>query len=307
MSKKIFDRDNSGTDLDLSNLDKDQMTKGPKNVFDLIANNENLRTLNLSNNDFSSDGMFDHEKLSEYLKTNTSLVKLKMSNCSLSTLPHLNFLNSLIEGGDLKSKLVMFDQIISSKKSDSSVDSDTFFGGLIKSGISFFGRLIIRIKEDSNSDGNNKSLKVLDLSNNDFNDFGLHMIRLVLMHNESLEELNLSGCNIDNDGIKIICEGLKHNRSLKILDLGGNKIDNNGIEDIVRAVENNESLKTLNLKNNNIDSKKLKNIAEALDHSETIFLEKEVVIDVKPLVLNTNKDEVEPLGLNISDDDGVSE
>jgi len=76
-----------------------------------------------------------------------------------------------------------------------------------------------------------RTLIVLDLSHNEFDEEGVEFLAGILQENNSIT----------------LARALQNNRSLTTLDLGDNSIGNRGMEALAQVVEDNESLTTLSL------------------------------------------------------------
>ncbi len=76
---------------------------------------------------------------------------------------------------------------------------------------------------------NNRSIKYLNLSQNNFRDIGLrNFVQYLSSPDCPLVELSLMGNKINNDGMKFLAEFIKPNTSLKMLDLSRNAFSDIG-------------------------------------------------------------------------------
>lgn len=111
----------------------------------------------------------------------------------------------------------------------------------------------------------NTSLKTLNLSGNQFGEFGSRKLRKSLKKNSTLKTLILESVTLGDYGAKKISRALKKNTSLTTLILFGNQIENYGAKKLKGALKKNSTLTTLELGNNLIsESKYIEEIKEFL-------------------------------------------
>jgi hypothetical protein len=111
---------------------------------------------------------------------------------------------------------------------------------------------------------NNKTLKYLDLSNNNIGIEGSYFISLMMHDCRLLTKINVGYNNIGNEGVKLIAQQLKTNNTITELKLRFNNIDNIGLGHICDAIQVNKTLELLNLKDNFITDEGLRIMADAL-------------------------------------------
>ena len=110
----------------------------------------------------------------------------------------------------------------------------------------------------------NKTLEKLNLSCNMLSDDGVAFISDTLKNNVSLQELNMSRNGITGEGTRKITTAIQVNYTLKQLDLSINKINDEGANFLSEGLKNNISLLKLNISHNNITDRGIKVIAKAI-------------------------------------------
>ena len=98
----------------------------------------------------------------------------------------------------------------------------------------------------------NNSLKHLDLSKNDYSDFGVSCIFQSLQHNTALVHLNLSDAKIKptENTLKALRTMLQVNKSLTHLNLSGNELSGSRLSCVFHSLHYNTTLIHLNLSRN---------------------------------------------------------
>ena len=116
--------------------------------------------------------------------------------------------------------------------------------------------------------GNNRTLRILDLGDNNIMTEGAEAFGVVLRFSHTLEELNLSRNNIGDDGVRVIAQGLKENgdSALRRLDLSWNGIKDTGAGLLADMLKGNGVLRYLNLRCNFICDGGIRDLALALPH-----------------------------------------
>jgi hypothetical protein len=110
----------------------------------------------------------------------------------------------------------------------------------------------------------NKTLTLLDLSNNNIGDEGSKFISLMIRNCKSLRVLFLRNNNIGNEGIKLIAEALKTNNNINQINLDFCNINDSSLAYICEMIRVNDTLNTLILDHNSITDEGLKMFADAL-------------------------------------------
>jgi hypothetical protein len=110
----------------------------------------------------------------------------------------------------------------------------------------------------------NKTLKELDLSNNNIGVDGCIFISLIMRDCRLLTLINIGYNNIGNEGVKLIAEQLKINNTITELKLRCNNIDDIGLGYICDAIKVNNTLNLLNLEDNFITYEGLRIMADAI-------------------------------------------
>ena len=131
---------------------------------------------------------------------------------------------------------------------------------------------------------NNRTLKILILSNNDtLTAQGIKDVARIVSES-NVQTLYLSGVTIDSDGAESLKGALETNQSLLELYINRCNIDAKGAEILAEALQQNQKLETLNLGNNNIGDDGLKALASALQKNpqtvlRTLFLDHNNITD----------------------------
>ena len=114
--------------------------------------------------------------------------------------------------------------------------------------------------------GHNKSLKILNLMDNNIETEGAESFGVVLKFNHSLQEINLSRNSIGDRGVRLIAQGLveSDDTTLKRLDISWNGIKDTGAGFLADMLRHNSVLTHLNLKCNFICDGGMKDLADSL-------------------------------------------
>lgn len=183
-------------------------------ICEAVKKNNVLKELDLRECELRIDGA---KSLSECLKINTSLSKLRLLHCLIYD-GMQNVCDGLSENQFLK--------IIELPRSL-----------LTENEIKIFSE---HLKE-------NNSLTELNLKNNMLGVDGLSILCENLKQNTTLKKLDLSMNTIHDKGIKELSEYLKENKSLNEIILSANKIQDYGIEILSDALIQNSSLQKIDL------------------------------------------------------------
>ena len=97
----------------------------------------------------------------------------------------------------------------------------------------------------------NKTLKILNIGNNNISDRGAKFFSLC--RNVCITDLIMWNCSVGPDGAVSIGTMVAHNSSIKCLRLGNNQIGNDGTKNLVNILRQNDSLQILDLWGNNIN------------------------------------------------------
>ncbi|XP_048736283.2 leucine-rich repeat-containing protein 74B-like isoform X2 [Ostrea edulis] len=114
------------------------------------------------------------------------------------------------------------------------------------------------------------TLKELDLSHNNFGEYGGKLMGEALSNNDTIETLNISWNGFGPNGAKAIAKGLEENTCLKSLDISWNGMEDHGSELIATAMAINDVMINLNLSANRIGPKGLGLILKAISSSKSI-------------------------------------
>jgi Ran GTPase-activating protein (RanGAP) involved in mRNA processing and transport len=116
----------------------------------------------------------------------------------------------------------------------------------------------------------NTSIKSIVLSGNDADDAGFEAIAKALKVNNTLTTVNLSDNPIGYDGAKAIAKALKVNNTLTTIDLSANMIGDKGAGVIAEGIKVNKTLTYIDLSYNRIGDDGAKAIAEAIKVNKTL-------------------------------------
>ena len=99
----------------------------------------------------------------------------------------------------------------------------------------------------------------------------LNCLSKVISNNKTLKILDLSNCDITDKGVQYICEGVATNRTLTMLALSNNlQITSTSTSAIVELIKAPTSLEILYLRNTSLKDDDIKIISTALSESTTI-------------------------------------
>lgn len=101
----------------------------------------------------------------------------------------------------------------------------------------------------------NKNLAYLNLTNHQFNDTIIHILKKIIEKN-TLKSLILSTCEITTKFFCILALGLANNNSLEEINFNGNLIENSGVHTIEMILRFIKNLKKIDFSNNKITSYK---------------------------------------------------
>jgi Ran GTPase-activating protein (RanGAP) involved in mRNA processing and transport len=208
----------------------------------IISNNPSqesiypLVSLDISNNricnlDYFNTDQPDHTGLS-------NLVQAFLTIAKYSRLKKVNFSNNII----LDDGFRLIAELISSN------------------GPIYLQELILRncdghskgLKALSRHMDTNKSLVVLDLSENDFNSKSMEVFAESMKSNRRLKTLHLSSCNIESDSMGSMMNMLQSNYTLSVLNLCHNNLGDAGAEVIGNNLKSVSTLTHIDLQDNNI-------------------------------------------------------
>ena len=196
--------------------------RGVRYLSEGISSSSAISKLDLSHNPIQ-DGEDGLSHLCQALTTNTSLVELNLSNCSLHkacgpALRHMLETNKTLTALNLSW--------------NPSISDDNVAG----------------IAEGLRS---NHSLKYLNLQQCGIRDTGMKRLADCLMVNDSLEELDLSGNTISPEAARGFSDMLKQNSTLKKLNVSACRLTDEAVKPLASALEVNSSLEELDLSHNN--------------------------------------------------------
>ena len=112
----------------------------------------------------------------------------------------------------------------------------------------------------------NKTLKYLDISENNIGDDGISAISDSLHVNTTLIQLVARGCQFQIKGAESIARMLQENKTLKYLDNSYNNIGDDGTKTITHSIQTNSTLIQLNI----FDRKCAESIAKTLKVNKTL-------------------------------------
>jgi Ran GTPase-activating protein (RanGAP) involved in mRNA processing and transport len=200
-----------------------------------IAQNEELITLDLTNNRISDLGIIE---LFTALYINITIQEINLSG---------NFIQQ--EGAYHLSELL--------KANISLTNVDLSNNDIQKEGCQFIAQCLME----------NTSLVELNLGNNNIGDEGSKYLSEGLKWNKSLKKLSLPKNAIGSQGLTYLCESIGSNNSgsLNDLNLQDNLIDAKGVISLVNVLKENKNISRVDLGNNkNIGTTGIAALAEAL-------------------------------------------
>ena len=116
---------------------------------------------------------------------------------------------------------------------------------------------------------NNRTLRILDISNNELSWKFCSSISQNFM-NSSLEELNLSNNNLGRGDLSMLSNAISHNKFIKVIDLSGCKLTSVDLRIIMKYIEINESLTDFIANRNSFNDVCGSNVAKFIEASKTI-------------------------------------
>ncbi|CAF1259758.1 unnamed protein product [Rotaria sp. Silwood1] len=183
----------------------------------------------------------DIKIIADALITNTTLIKLNLSQCQIDD-QGAQYLADVLKQNKTLISLYLHKNQISNY------------------GVRFLADALIQ----------NKTLTTLDLSHNNINDEGIQYLANMLQKNSKLTTLHLSQNQIGDKGIQYLANALQQNRTLNILHLSQNLIGDQGIQYLADALINNTTLTTINLYWNDIGDIGAQSIAYAIENNRTL-------------------------------------
>ncbi|XP_069116347.1 leucine-rich repeat-containing protein 74A-like isoform X3 [Argopecten irradians] len=115
------------------------------------------------------------------------------------------------------------------------------------------------------------SLRVLDLSHNNFETEGGQHLGPALAANDTIEILDISWNHLSSKGVEAVAQGLKENTSIKTLNVSWNGIGDDGALFLVQAANVNETLEVLQMDANRIGPDGLTNLLQELASNKVLL------------------------------------
>ena len=224
---------------------------GTRCIAEVISHSTVISKLNLSCNKIQEgeDGLYH---LSQALRTNTSLVGLKLESCGITA-----------EGVEVLSDALSVNKHLATLEISFNKFGDRGLASLCNNlkttchlktlsvrdcGITEKG---VKVLVDSLLAPVNGSLQVLDVGNelrgNAISDAGVAYIAKSLEQNKTLKLLSVNRCGITEKGAECLAVCLRSNKCLESLHLRGNRIADAGIIAVARSLKQNSSLKLLDV------------------------------------------------------------
>lgn len=124
-------------------------------------------------------------------------------------------------------------------------------------------------------EGNNTTLRILNLSTNNLGLEGLDACAKFLQRSHTIQELLLSSCRVGDEGVALLCGGLTWTEefggsSLRRLDLGWNCIHDQGAVDLANVLEADPTMEFINLSSNGIGCTGAQALCQALRSNGTL-------------------------------------
>jgi Ran GTPase-activating protein (RanGAP) involved in mRNA processing and transport len=218
---------------------------GARCVAELIKYNRKIHTLYIEKNEFEDEGI---KYITEGLKDNMCLDTINLSENRITQLG-LEYLYNCFDNTESANfalrKIYLKGNLFNNSESSK-----------------ILGNILIK----------NKTIKYLDLCNNNLSDQLITPVANALKDNRSLETLILESNNMGGIGCRILCDGLKHNQTLKYLNIRNNSIGHEGAKAVADMLHVNRTIETLNLQANLLDEHSISLIADKLNYNNIIKL-----------------------------------
>ena len=150
----------------------------------------------------------------------------------------------------------------------------------------------------------NTTLEKLDLSCNALSDDGVNFISDSLKNNNSLKEINISRNKITSEGAQYITDAIRINTTLVKLDLSCNALSDDGVTAVSDSLQFNISLQELNLSKNEVTSEGVKKMGQVIRVNTTLkhldLSINRIFDDGANLISDGLKSDISLQGLNIS-------
>ena len=277
-------------------LDNNIHEEGAARIAEALQSSNIIYGLRLHSNPIGGKGL---QSILEALITNSSLVELDLSSCSLvitevngPVFTEMLYRNNTLEDIDLSrnrgiSETGIFFIAEGLKKNNSlkciRISDITAQGGKALAGaiatntsLASLDILTLKITQDSGSAfvdmlQKNTSLKHISFTHSHgISDVGVSFIAKGLLTNCTLQKLNLYRCEISSTGTRELSKVLMVNKSLTSLDISSNPIGDNGIAYLAEALKVNRTLKTLSVRHCKITDTGLASLTDALQFNNTL-------------------------------------
>ena len=198
--------------------------------------NNSLQSLEISNNDIKDTGL-----IGILNNLPSTLVQLIISHCNIVCNGALNIgeflkIHKTLRFLEISENSIGDDGI--SAISDGLYDNTTLIQ-LVANSCQFQhrgGKSIAKLLQV------NKTLKYLNIANNNIGDDATASIALSIQGNATLVQLNISNCKFHSEGAKKFAEMLRVNETLKLLDISENQIGNDEIQALACGIQVNTTL-----------------------------------------------------------------
>ena len=222
------------TVLDLTDCSL-EITKEDSLIFtEMLQKNKTLHTLYVSRNLIGHIGLYS---ISKGLITNSSLVELYLSNCSLEITEEVDtVVTEMLQTNKTLRKLY----IPSNPLADIGA---SFIAKSLKLNDTLTDLSLencdITLRE---TDILNSTLKVLRVGENPLGDKGVGRLAELLKHNQSLRRLLINKCGVTDIGMVSLADALRTNWTLRSLNILENCITEHGLSHLIEALAVNSGL-----------------------------------------------------------------
>jgi Ran GTPase-activating protein (RanGAP) involved in mRNA processing and transport len=245
---------------------------GGKILGEFLKNNTKIKNLYIEKNDLMDEGV---SYISNGLRFNKSIEVLNLSDNKISSIG-LNFLVESLNQQDCTRERILVNQSLQKLFLKSNIFNNPESAKLLGDLIEY-----------------NKSLLIIDLSNNGLSESLIRYIAEALRSNITLDTLILEGNSIGGFGTKILSENLKYNTRLKTLNLRNNALGFEGAKSIGELISSNSTLMNLNLQSNLLDDHSISLIVEKLNsvnqnYLQTINLANNQFNNIQDFLMNLN-------------------
>ena len=229
-----------------------------------------IKYLDISCNPISNNGLIIIAKCLSNKKLN-EITYLNISDCSLNFDGFREFIKKLSKNHKIITLNFNKNNLFSNKWES----LENAFSGMALKNLSLGScRLGPVIKDISHVFKRNATIKYLDLSHNQINDYEFEYFQEYPLHNLSLEEIDFSNNFISDKSAAIFFKNLMFNNSLQRLNFYDNQLQNESANIILDVVKKNHNIININVKCNRIGIKMMNEIKSQIINNKLIEKEK---------------------------------